>query len=59
MRCYNASIGAEIAQLVEPRARDRVRIQAEAAGEFSYPDLNFCVDSYSVSVPFPYYRSGT
>ena len=29
----------------------RVRVLAGAAGEFSSPDLIFCVDSYSVSVP--------
>ena len=32
--------------------RLRVRIPAEAAGEFSSPELTLCADSYSVSVPF-------
>ena len=32
---------------------------AEAAREFSPPELTLCADSYSVSVPPPYYRSGT
>ena len=36
-----------------------VRIPAEAAEEFSYPELTFCADSYSVSVSPPCYRSGT
>ena len=31
----------------------RVRIPAGAAGEFSSPELTFCADSYSVSVPSP------
>ena len=39
--------------------RLRVRIPAEAAREFSYPELTFCADSYSVSVQAPFYRSGT
>ena len=39
--------------------RLRVRIPAGAAGEFSSPELTFCADSYSVSVPPPCYRSGT
>ena len=39
--------------------RLRVRVPAEAAGEFSSPELPVCVDSYSVSVPPPCYRSGT
>ena len=40
--------------LVENRTRDRkvgVRVPAEAVGEFSSPELTFCADSYSVSVP--------
>ena len=32
---------------------------AEAAREFSPPELTLCADSYSVSVPPPCYRSGT
>ena len=39
--------------------RLRVRIPAGAAGEFSSPELTFCADSYSVSVPPACYRSGT
>ena len=31
----------------------RVRIPAEAAGEFSSPESTLCADSYSVSVPTP------
>ena len=31
--------------------RLRVRIPAEAAGEFSSPELTLCADSYSVSIP--------
>ena len=31
--------------------RLRVRIPAEAAGEFSSPESTLCADSYSVSVP--------
>ena len=31
--------------------RLRVQVRAEAAGEFSSPELTFCADSYSVSVP--------
>ena len=33
----------------------RLRVQnlAGAAGEFSSPELAFCADSYSVSVPLP------
>ena len=31
--------------------RLRVQIPAEAAGEFSSPELILCTDSYSVSVP--------
>ena len=31
--------------------RLRVRILAEAAGEFSFPELSLCADSYLVSVP--------
>ena len=34
-------------------------IPAEAAGEFSSPELTLCPDSYSVSVPPPCYRVGT
>ena len=37
----------------------RVRIPEEAAGEFTSPELALCADSYSVSVPPSYYRSGT
>ena len=33
--------------------RLRVRIPAEAAGEFSSPELILCADCYSVSVPHP------
>ena len=36
----------------------RVRIPAEVVGEFSSPELTLCVDSYSMSVPPPCYRSG-
>ena len=39
--------------------RLRVRIPAEAAGEFSSPESASCADSYSVSVSPPCYRSGT
>ena len=39
--------------------RLRVRIPAEAAGEFSSPESTLCADSYSVSVPPLYYCSGT
>ena len=39
--------------------RLRVRIPAEAAGEFSSPELTLSADFYSVSVPAPCYRSGT
>ena len=39
--------------------RLRVRIPAEAAGEFSSPELTLCADSYSVSVLPACYRSGT
>ena len=38
--------------------RLRVRIPAEVVGEFSSPELTFCADSYSVSVPPVCYRSG-
>ena len=31
--------------------RLRVRVPARAAGQFSSPQLTFCADSYSVSVP--------
>ena len=33
--------------------RLQVQILAGAAGEFSSPELTFCADSYSVSVPIP------
>ena len=39
--------------------RLRVRIPAGAVGECSSPEKNVCADSYSVSVPPSYYRSGT
>ena len=39
--------------------RLRVRIPAEAAGEFSSPESTLYAESYSVSVPSPCYRSGT
>ena len=39
--------------------RLRVRNLAGAAGEFSFPGLTFCADSYSMSAPPPCYRSGT
>ena len=39
--------------------RLRVRIPAEAAGEFSSPELTLCAESYSVTVPPSGYRSGT
>ena len=38
--------------------RLRVRIPAEAVGQFSSPELTLCADSYSVSIPPPCYRSG-
>ena len=42
------------------RGRDgvvlRVPFPAGAVGEFSSPELTFCADSYSVSVPPPRYR---
>ena len=31
--------------------RSQVRVLAGAVGEFSSPELTFCADSYSVSVP--------
>ena len=49
-------MGAGIACWLERRTRDRkvrVRIPAGAAGEFSSPELTFCADSCSVSVPPP------
>ena len=39
--------------------RLRVRIPAEAAGEYSFPELTLCADFYSVSVPPPCYRNDT
>ena len=38
--------------------RLRVRIPAGVEGEFSSPELTLCADSYSVSVPPPFYHSG-
>ena len=38
--------------------RSRVRFLAGVVGEVSSPELTFCVDSYSVSVPPPCRRSG-
>ena len=38
--------------------RLRVRIPAEAAGEFSSPELTLRANSYLVSVPPKCYRSG-
>ena len=54
----------KLGQLVDKSAglvieRLPVQIPAEAAGEFSSPELTLCADSYSVSVPPLYYRSGT
>ena len=37
----------------------RVQILAEAAGEFSSPELTLCADSYLVSIPPPCYCSDT
>ena len=51
--------GFGIAQLLQRRSGDRVRIPAEAAGECSSPELIFCADSYSVFVPPSCFRSGT
>ena len=54
--------GSGIVRLVERRTRDRwlqVRIPAGAAGAFSPPESTLCADSYSVSDPPPFYRSGT
>ena len=39
--------------------RLRVQIPAEAAGEFSSPELTLYAESYSVSIPSLYYGSGT
>ena len=48
--------------LVERRTHDRMvafRYLARVAEECSFAGLNFCADSYSASVLFPCYRSGT
>ena len=39
--------------------RSRVRFPTGAAGEFSSPELTLCAVPYSVSVPTPFYGSGT
>ena len=60
---FQTTTGDGSVQLVERRTRDRKvagSIQQVQRGElFSSPELTFCVNSYSVFVPAPCYRSGT
>ena len=49
-------VGKSIGLVIE---RFRVQIPAGLAGEFSSPKLTLRADSYSVSVPPPFHRSGT
>ena len=49
-------VGRGVGLVVE---RLRVLVPAGAARKFSSPELTFCADSYSVSIPIPCYRSGT